>query len=331
MSNLEKVVENAVADDVNQDCEKVVMQQITTSLVEKIKAKKKVLESQVKPALDSFNEISSKAEHLEKKRRAVEITFTKLFQEFEPIEDALDSAKEGYADKAGEDGQILVRGLEEAHTLIRKCNALETKNNILRPQMESVISEHDRLKKEFEESDAKHKQLLTLLAQKKAEYESLIPLTADGSLNTSTPRKEISYRLHRVGSHFVGTEPSVLKYHMIPDKKPEQPYGRQGTNHLLPGFGKVNSKLPTRTILRKDKVYTWCSCGHSGSQPLCDGSHNMITTPDYKLKPVRFIPDRDMQVFLCNCKQTKNRPFCDGSHKHIKDKQEEEKLLDDGD
>ncbi|KAF7631029.1 hypothetical protein Mgra_00008736 [Meloidogyne graminicola] len=125
------------------------------------------------------------------------------------------------------------------------------------------------------------------------------------------------YRLHRVGVHFVGTEPSVLKYHHIPDKKLEQPYGLQGTNHLLPGFGKVYSKLPTKAILKKDKVYTWCSCGYSGSQPLCDGTHLTTYLPDWavKLKPVRFIPDRDMEVWFCNCKQTKNRPFCDGSHK----------------
>ncbi|KAK0425470.1 hypothetical protein QR680_009220 [Steinernema hermaphroditum] len=122
------------------------------------------------------------------------------------------------------------------------------------------------------------------------------------------------YRLVRKGKHFVGTEPNVLKYHLLQEKKPEEPYGLQGTNHLLPGTGKMHSKLPTRVMLKKDNVYAWCSCGYSGSQPLCDGSHNSLRVPDLKLKPVRFIPDRDMEVWLCNCKQTKNRPFCDGSH-----------------
>uniref|UniRef100_A0A915AK60 Iron-binding zinc finger CDGSH type domain-containing protein n=1 Tax=Parascaris univalens TaxID=6257 RepID=A0A915AK60_PARUN len=125
------------------------------------------------------------------------------------------------------------------------------------------------------------------------------------------------YRLHRKGQHFVGTEPNVLKYHLLQDKKPEHPYGLQGTNHLLPGKGKVASKLPTKVLMKKDKIYAWCSCGYSGNQPLCDGSHNLVYIPDLKLKPVRFIPDRDMEVWLCNCKQTSNRPFCDGSHAQI--------------
>ncbi|TKR93778.1 hypothetical protein L596_008175 [Steinernema carpocapsae] len=122
------------------------------------------------------------------------------------------------------------------------------------------------------------------------------------------------YRLVRKGNHFVGTEPNVLKYHLIQDKKPEQLYGLQGKNHLLPGTGKIHSKLPTRVMLKKDKVYAWCSCGYSGSQPLCDGSHNSNRVPNLNLKPVRFIPEEDMEVWFCNCKQTKNRPFCDGSH-----------------
>uniref|UniRef100_A0AC34GQ76 Iron-binding zinc finger CDGSH type domain-containing protein n=1 Tax=Panagrolaimus sp. ES5 TaxID=591445 RepID=A0AC34GQ76_9BILA len=136
------------------------------------------------------------------------------------------------------------------------------------------------------------------------------------------------YRLHRKGIHFVGTEPSPLKYHVLADKKPEQNYGLQGMNHLLPGKGKVHSKLPTRAFLKKDKIYAWCSCGYSGSQPLCDGSHNSIRVPDLKLKPVRFIPEKDMEVWFCNCKQTKNRPFCDGSHKDLVEKDKLEGIFD---
>ena len=153
------------------------------------------------------------------------------------------------------------------------------------------------------------------------------------------------YRLHRTGTHFVGTEPNVLKYHVVsdfpalrqhlyinllqlPDKKPEQPYGLQGTNHLLPGKGKVAGKLPTRVLLKKDKVYSWCTCGYSNNQPLCDGTHNSLRVPDLKLKPVRFIPDKDMEVWLCNCKQTKNRPFCDGTHKTIVEKDKLDGLFD---
>ncbi|KAH7726793.1 Protein M88.7 [Aphelenchoides avenae] len=155
----------------------------------------------------------------------------------------------------------------------------------------------------------------------------LVPFRATTSL-ISNKTGFGPYRLHRHAVHFVGTEPSVLKYHVAHDKKPEQPYGLQGSNHLLPGKGKVFAKLPTRAILKKDKVYAWCSCGYSGMQPLCDGSHNSVRVPDLKLKPVRFIPDRDMEVWFCNCKQTKNRPFCDGTHKTIDAKDKMQELLE---
>ncbi|PAV85049.1 hypothetical protein WR25_04490 [Diploscapter pachys] len=136
------------------------------------------------------------------------------------------------------------------------------------------------------------------------------------------------YRLHRFGLHFVGTEPSVLKYHLIPNKKPNEPYGLQGVNHLLPGKGKCHSRLPIKIHMKKDKVYQWCSCGYSGNQPLCDGTHNSLRVPDLKLKPVRFIPDKDMTVWLCNCKQTNNRPFCDGTHKTIVDEDKRVNLFE---
>ena len=101
--------------------------------------------------------------------------------------------------------------------------------------------------------------------------------------------------------------------------------------------------------MKKDKVYAWCTCGYSGNQPLCDGSHNSIRVPDLKLKPVRFIPEEDMTVWLCNCKQTSNRfvftnfaskmhvppkntsifrPFCDGTHKTLVDEDKKAGLFD---
>ncbi|CAJ0946569.1 unnamed protein product, partial [Mesorhabditis belari] len=135
-------------------------------------------------------------------------------------------------------------------------------------------------------------------------------------------------RMYRKGKHFVGTEPPELKYHQLQDKKPHDAYGLQGTNHQLPGTGKIHSKLPTKVLMKKDKVYAWCSCGYSGTQPLCDGTHNMTHIPRQTLKPVRFIPDQDMTVWLCNCKQTKNRPFCDGTHKCLKEEDKIAALFD---
>ncbi|KHN79924.1 CDGSH iron-sulfur domain-containing protein 3, mitochondrial [Toxocara canis] len=155
----------------------------------------------------------------------------------------------------------------------------------------------------------------------------LRPLTA--SLTKCSQKTGFGpYRLHRKGQHFVGTEPDPLKYHLLQNKKPEHPYGLQGTNHLLPGKGKIASRLPTKVLMKKDKIYAWCSCGYSASQPLCDGSHNLVYIPDLKLRPVRFIPDRDTEVWLCNCKQTGKRPFCDGSHSQIKDVDKKAGLFD---
>ncbi|KAI6218943.1 hypothetical protein M3Y95_01141900 [Aphelenchoides besseyi] len=135
------------------------------------------------------------------------------------------------------------------------------------------------------------------------------------------------YRQHKKAQHFVGTEPSPLKYHVLPTKEPNEPYGLQGNNHLQKQQGKIHSKLPTRVFMKKDKVYAWCSCGYSGNQPLCDGTHNTYIVPHKDMKPVRFIPDRDMEVWLCNCKRTKNRPFCDGSHRYLKGSEAENETL----
>ncbi|KRX78410.1 Secernin-3 [Trichinella sp. T6] len=72
---------------------------------------------------------------------------------------------------------------------------------------------------------------------------------------------------YKKGTTFVGVAPSPLKYYTIWQKKPEEPYGLQGSNHLLPEYGKVYSRLPIKVKFEKDKKYAWCSCGYSHSQP----------------------------------------------------------------
>jgi len=122
--------------------------------------------------------------------------------------------------------------------------------------------------------------------------------------------------LYLKGKHFVGTNPHSLKYYWPFPKKPHEPYGVQGINHLIPQNGLVAKNLPVKIKLEKDKVYAWCACGRSNNQPFCDGTHNR-TTRAGDIRPVRYIPEKTEEVWLCQCKQTKNRPFCDGSHKTL--------------
>jgi len=78
--------------------------------------------------------------------------------------------------------------------------------------------------------------------------------------------------------------------------------------------GKIYDKKPFKFLCQKGKSYMWCSCGHSKTQPFCDGTHKSPFLK-IKLRPVRFVPTETKEYFFCNCKQTNNRPFCDGAHR----------------
>lgn len=58
--------------------------------------------------------------------------------------------------------------------------------------------------------------------------------------------------------------------------------------------------------------YWWCACGHSKTQPFCDGAH----------KGTGFVPSKvelteAKTVAWCGCKHSKNGAFCDGSHSKL--------------
>ncbi|KAK2577210.1 hypothetical protein KPH14_003360 [Odynerus spinipes] len=87
-----------------------------------------------------------------------------------------------------------------------------------------------------------------------------------------------------------------------------------------PTTGVVYDKKPFKVRCEAGKQYSWCTCGHSKSQPFCDGTHRNIFLK-IELRPIRFTVTETKDYWLCNCKQTSNRPFCDGTHKR-KDIQE---------
>lgn len=71
----------------------------------------------------------------------------------------------------------------------------------------------------------------------------------------------------------------------------------------------VAQSSPYGVEVEEGKVYAWCSCGRSASQPFCDGSHEGTD-----FSPLTYKAEKTETVFFCGCKKTKNQPLCDGSH-----------------
>ncbi|XP_056639922.1 CDGSH iron-sulfur domain-containing protein 3, mitochondrial-like [Diorhabda sublineata] len=78
--------------------------------------------------------------------------------------------------------------------------------------------------------------------------------------------------------------------------------------------GIIHDKKPIKVLLKADKTYWWCLCGHSSNQPYCNGSHLNIFKW-IKQRPLKFRVPETKEYSLCVCKQTNNRPFCDGAHR----------------
>ena len=79
----------------------------------------------------------------------------------------------------------------------------------------------------------------------------------------------------------------------------------------------VAARSPVSIDLRKGKEYYFCTCGKSGNQPFCDGSHQGTS-----FTPKPFTAEEDGEAALCRCKQTSNPPYCDGTHARVPEEKE---------
>jgi CDGSH-type Zn-finger protein len=85
-------------------------------------------------------------------------------------------------------------------------------------------------------------------------------------------------------------------------------------NEGLPRMAKCE---PAGVVVEPGKVYSWCSCGLTETEPFCDNTHRKIEGTPYRSIKVMF--DKSEEVWFCQCKQTKTPPFCDKSHKKAVD------------
>ena len=74
----------------------------------------------------------------------------------------------------------------------------------------------------------------------------------------------------------------------------------------------IAQKAPYAVDVTAGQSYYWCSCGHSRSQPFCDGAHKGSA-----FTPVPYKAEASGIVYFCGCKHAKQGALCDGSHKAL--------------
>ena len=74
---------------------------------------------------------------------------------------------------------------------------------------------------------------------------------------------------------------------------------------------------PAQRALALGAAYTYCSCGHSMSDPFCDSACQApaLAALHAAHPPISFVADKKQSAYLlCGCKRTLSPPFCDGAH-----------------
>lgn len=85
----------------------------------------------------------------------------------------------------------------------------------------------------------------------------------------------------------------------------------------------VAATKPKSVELEAGTEYSYCTCGRSGDQPFCDGSHKGTG-----MSSMKFTPEKSGKASLCQCKQTSNPPYCDGSHRKLSQKDQDQDTTD---
>jgi CDGSH-type Zn-finger protein len=68
--------------------------------------------------------------------------------------------------------------------------------------------------------------------------------------------------------------------------------------------------------VEEGRVYRWCSCGLSATQPWCDDAH--VGTG---FEPIVFTAPITALFVMCGCKRSENAPYCFGTCRgHVRPK-----------
>ena len=74
----------------------------------------------------------------------------------------------------------------------------------------------------------------------------------------------------------------------------------------------IAQRGPYEVEVEANKIYKWCACGLSATQPFCDGSHKGTD-----FRPVLFEAKENETLYFCGCKHTGSPVLCDGTHEKL--------------